>query len=94
MYARPVDGTVTLIASAPRMTWLFVSTVPDEVSTMPVAAPAPPPYARRVFTITTPVVVAVGAASVAEELAPRATASTTIESVTSLATALKESSRG
>jgi hypothetical protein len=94
VYVRPVDGTVTLIAPAPRMTWLFVSTVPEEVSTIPVAVPAPPPYASRVSTITTPVVAAVGAASVAEELAPSTTASTTIESVMGLATALKESSRG
>ena len=39
---------------APRMTWLFVSTSPEGVSTMPVPAAAPP-NASVVFTTTTPV---------------------------------------
>src|SRR5690348_13168515 len=37
------------------MTWLFVSTSPEEVSTMPVPAAAPFSYARFVLTTTTPV---------------------------------------
>jgi hypothetical protein len=45
------------------MTWLFVNTVPEDVSTIPEPAPLPPVYARRVLTTTTPVVVALGAAS-------------------------------
>jgi hypothetical protein len=62
------------------MTWLFVSTSPDEVSTIPVPA-AFPPYASVVDTTTTPVFavrwVEAGcreAPSASEELATRATA--------------------
>jgi hypothetical protein len=33
---------VTRIDVAPRMTWLFVRTSPDEVKTIPVPAPAAP----------------------------------------------------
>ena len=39
-YLRPVEGSVTRIVVAPRITWLFVSTSPDELSTMPVPAAA------------------------------------------------------
>src|SRR4051812_26415033 len=41
------------------MTWLFVSTSPDDVTTMPVPAAAPPPYARFVSITTTPVPIGV-----------------------------------
>ncbi len=75
---------MTRIASAPRMTWLFVSTVPEDESTIPVPAPPPPPYARRVLTTTTPVVVALGAASVDELMASTAASKTpTIATFTS-----------
>ena len=37
------------------MTWLFVSTSPDEVRTIPVPAASPPTYARFVVITTTPV---------------------------------------
>ena len=37
-YDAPVATTVTVIFVAPSITWLFVSTSPDAVSTMPVPA--------------------------------------------------------
>ena len=56
------------------MTWLFVNTVPDDVRTIPVPEPPPALYAKRVWTIATPVVVALGAAT-EDALAASATAS-------------------
>src|ERR1700686_5030732 len=42
VYVRPLPTIRALIAVAFSMTWLFVSTRPDEESTMPVPAAAPP----------------------------------------------------
>ena len=41
-YVRPVPGTVTRIVVAPAITWLFVSTSPEEVSTIPCRRPRRP----------------------------------------------------
>ena len=51
----PVPGTVTVMPVDPSTTWLFVSTRPDAVSTIPVPAPSPP-VGRTVPTSTTPAV--------------------------------------
>jgi hypothetical protein len=46
---------VTLTEEAPRITWLFVSTSPDEVRTIPVPAEVSPlPKPSLVVTTTTP----------------------------------------
>ncbi len=62
------------MVDAPRMTWLFVSTSPEEVSTMPVPAAAPCWYARFVFTITTPVWTAAREVRASAACAPTASA--------------------
>ena len=49
-------GTVTRIVVAPAMTWLFVSTCPSFVRTIPVPAALASWSARSVLTITTPFV--------------------------------------
>src|SRR5207248_4829198 len=53
VYDRP-SPVVTWTEVAPRITWLFVRTSPDDVRTMPVPA-APPPPTRCVSMTTTPV---------------------------------------
>src|SRR5256885_7400225 len=53
VYDRP-SPVVTWTEVAPRITWLFVRTSPDEVRTMPVPA-APPPETSLVSMTTTPV---------------------------------------
>ena len=45
---------VTLIVVAPLMTWLFVRTSPDDVTTTPVPAAAPLPKPSTVSMSTTP----------------------------------------
>ena len=58
---------------APRITWLFVRTSPDEVNTMPVPAAAPFTYARFVSMSTTPVVSAARDGCAAAMWAPATT---------------------
>ena len=50
----PVPGTTTRIVVAPAITWLFVSTSPEEVSTMPVPAAEPSSSPSPVSMTTIP----------------------------------------
>ena len=49
---RPLPTSVARIVVAPRITWLFVTTSPSEVSTIPVPAAEAPWYARFVLMLT------------------------------------------
>src|SRR5579871_5238926 len=60
---------------APRITWLFVSTSPADVSTIPVPAAEAPAYARLVSITTTPVPTAAACARAKAKRATTAAAS-------------------
>ena len=54
MYRCPVDTTVAVRPVVFAITWLFVSTRPDLLMTMPVAAAASPWYCRSLLMTTRP----------------------------------------
>src|SRR5262249_53474948 len=93
-YERPVLGSVTRMDVAPRITWLFVSTSPFEVRTIPLPAAVPCPYASFVVTSTTPASSAAVEREARAASATPATASTTPSTTSARATRLRKRGRG